>query len=134
VAGSTYAATLTFSTRDQQGIPGGIDLSDLIYSLLATIEGGLSPIADLTIYKNAETVTLIWTHKSGAELYRIYSDDTDPDFTPSVPTDSTTDITWTDPSPPAQNRYYLVRVVQEGSESEDSNRVGAFDKDLITEP
>jgi endonuclease/exonuclease/phosphatase family metal-dependent hydrolase len=131
--GSTYTAALTFSTRDEQGIPGGIDLSDLTYQLTATMEEGLSPITDLIILKDAETVTLIWTLKSGADLYRIYSDDSDPDFTPTVPTDSTTADSWTDPSPPAQNRYYLVRVVQEGSESEDSNRVGSFDKDLITE-
>jgi hypothetical protein len=129
-AGSTYAATLTFSTRDQDGLPGGTNLSDLIYDLFATIEGGLSPIDDLTIAKMAETVQLIWTPKSGADLYRIYSDDADPDFTPISPTDSTTESTWTDPSPPALNRYYLVRAVKGASESGDSNRVGTFDKDL----
>jgi len=130
-AGSTYAATLTFSTRDQQGLPGAVDLSDLIYQITATIEGGLTPISDLTIRKNLTTLTLIWTPKSGAELYRIYSDDSDPGFTPGVPIDSTTNDLWTDPSPPAQNRYYLVRVVKEGSESNDSNRVGTFDKDVF---
>lgn len=129
-AGSTYAATLTFSTRDQDGLPGGTNLSDLIYDLFATIEGSLTPIDDLTIDKKGETVQLVWTPKSGADLYRIYSDDTDPDFTPASPTDSTTESSWTDPSPSAQNRYYLVRAVKGGSESGDSNRVGTFDKDL----
>jgi len=131
VAGSTYVAALTFSTRDQQGLPGAVDLSDLTYQLIAAIEEGLTPISDLTIRKNLATVTLIWTPKSGAELYRIYSDDSDPGFTPGAPIDSTTNESWTDPSPPAQNRYYLVRVVKEGSESNDSNRVGSFDKDVF---
>jgi hypothetical protein len=130
-AGSTYTATLTFSTRDQQGLPGAINLSDLIYQLTATIEEGLSPVDDLTIQKNVATVTLIWTPKSGAELYRIYSDDADPGFTPGAPVDSTTDDTWTDPSPSTENRYYLVRVVKDGSESDDSNRVGTFDRNLL---
>ena len=125
--GSTYTATLTFSTRDQDGLPGGIDLSDLTYNLLA--EGGLSPIDDLTITKSAETMQLIWTTKSGVDLYRIYSDDTDPGFTPGSAIDSTADTTWTDPAP-ATTRYYLVRVVKGGSESGNSNRVGAFDKNL----
>ena len=75
-------------------------------------------------------MTLIWSPKSGAELYRIYSDDSDPAFTPTTPTDSTADVTWTDPSPAAANRYYLIRVVKDGGESNDSNRVGTFDKDL----
>jgi endonuclease/exonuclease/phosphatase family metal-dependent hydrolase len=131
-AGSTYAGILTFSTRDQEGLPGGIDLSDLTYDLLATIEGGLSPIDDLTIQKAGATVYLVWTQKSGAELYRIYSDDTDPNFTPTTPTDSTTGDNWTDPAPPTANRYYLVRAVKEGAESGDSNRVGTFDKDLVS--
>jgi hypothetical protein len=130
-AGSTYTATLTFSTRDQQGLPGAVDLCDLTYQLTATIEGGISPVDDLAIHKNTATVTLIWTPKSGADLYRIYSDDADPEFTPGAPVDSTTDATWTDPAPPAETRYYLVRVVKDGGESGDSNRVGAFDKDLI---
>jgi len=128
--GSTYTATLVFSTRDQQGLPGAADLCDLTYQLTATIEGGLSPVDDLIIQKNLTTVTLIWSPKSGAELYRIYSDDSDPNFTPATPTDSTTDVTWTDPSPAAANRYYLIRVVKDGGESSDSNRVGTFDKDL----
>jgi endonuclease/exonuclease/phosphatase family metal-dependent hydrolase len=128
---STYWATLTFNTRDQQGLPGGIDLSDLNYILSATVEGSLSPIDDLTIYKNEETVKLIWTPKSGADLYRIYSDDQDPYFPPTSPTDSTTEATWTDPAPSATARYYLVRGVKGDSESGDSNRVGAFDGDLV---
>jgi len=129
-AGSTYTADLTFSTRDQQGLSGATDLSDLTYALTATVEEGLSPVDDLVIQKNLTTLTLIWTPKSGAELYRIYSDDSDPNFTPTTPTDSTADDSWTDPSPPAQNRYYLVRGVKDGSESENSNRVGSFDRDL----
>jgi len=129
-AGSTYAGILTFSTRDQEGLPGGIDLSDLTYHLLATIEGGLSPIEDLAIQKAGATVHLVWTHRSGAELYHIYSDDTDPNFTPAAPTDSTTGDNWSDPAPPVANRYYLVRAVKQGAESGDSNRVGTFDKNL----
>lgn len=129
-SGSTYAGILTFSTHDQEGLPGGIDLSDLTYDLLATVEGDLNPIEDLAIQKAAATVHLIWTYKSGAELYRIYSDDQNPYFTPTSPTDSTTEDAWTDPAPPAQNRYYLVRAVKQGAESGDSNRVGTFDKNL----
>jgi endonuclease/exonuclease/phosphatase family metal-dependent hydrolase len=34
---TTYTATLTLSTRDQPGTPGGIDLPDLTYSLSATV-------------------------------------------------------------------------------------------------
>jgi hypothetical protein len=130
-ADSTYAATLTFSTRDQDGLPGGTNLSDIIYHLFATVEGALSPVDDLTIAKAGETVQLVWTPKSGAELYRIYSDDLDPYFTPASPTDSTTEATWTDPTPSAEDRYYVIRGVKGGSESEDSNRVGTFDKDLV---
>lgn len=128
--GSTYAATLTFSTRDQDGLPGGMDLSDLIYQLFATVEESMSPIDDLTIYKNEETVTLVWTSKSEADLYRIYSDDSDPNFSPSVPTDSTLEANWTDPAP-ATTRYYLVRWVKSGVESGNSNRVGALDRNLV---
>jgi endonuclease/exonuclease/phosphatase family metal-dependent hydrolase len=128
---STYRATLTFSTRDQQGLLGGTDLSDLAFQLFATVQSGLSPIDDLTIYKNGETMKLIWTPKSGADLYRIYSDDQDPYFTPLAPTDSTTETTWVDPAPSAMARYYVVRGVKGTSESDDSNRVGTFDKDLI---
>jgi endonuclease/exonuclease/phosphatase family metal-dependent hydrolase len=129
--GSTYTATLVFSTRDQQGLPGAVNLCDLTYQLTATIEGGISPVDDLVIQKNLATVTLIWTPKSGAELYRIYSDDSDPEFTPATPTDSTTGVTWTDPSPPALSRYYLIRVVKDGGESGNSNRVGTFDREMV---
>ena len=50
-AGSTYTAALVLSTRDQQGLPGATDLSDLTYQLTATIEGGISPVDDLVIQK-----------------------------------------------------------------------------------
>jgi len=128
VEGSTYTATLTFLTRDQEGIPGGIDLSDLTYDLLATVS--LSPIDDLTIVKDVGTVQLIWTPQGGADLYRIYSDDQDPYFAPLSPTDSTTEASWTDPAPSTQARYYLVRGVKDGAESENSNRVGVLNKPL----
>lgn len=39
---SLYTATLTFSTRDEQGIPGGLDLDDLVVHLEAYVGVGTS--------------------------------------------------------------------------------------------
>jgi hypothetical protein len=113
-----------FSPSDVGGTPASYDVNfdDTGVEVGSTFD-------DLIIYKNEETMQLIWTPKSGVDLYRIYSDDTDPGFTPGSAIDSTADTTWTDPAP-ATTRYYLVRVVKGGSESGNSNRVGAFDKNL----
>jgi hypothetical protein len=37
---TTYTATLTFSSRDEQGIPGATDLDDLTVHLTATVKAG----------------------------------------------------------------------------------------------
>ena len=45
---SLYAATLTFSTRDEQGIPGAADLDDLVVHLEAYVGTGVSVPGDET--------------------------------------------------------------------------------------
>lgn len=43
---TTYAATLTFSTRDQQGLPGALDADDLTVELRATVLGSQTGVGD----------------------------------------------------------------------------------------
>ncbi len=46
---SLYTATLTFSTRDESGIPGGTDLSSLVVTLQAYVgQGASTPEAEIT--------------------------------------------------------------------------------------
>jgi YVTN family beta-propeller protein len=97
---------------------------------MTIMEAYMGPIDDLTIIKDEGTFQLSWTAKSGVDIYRIYSDDLDPYFTPTTPADSTTEDNWMDPAPPTESRYYLVRARKGAEENEDSNRVGAFDKSL----
>ncbi|NNF06388.1 MAG: T9SS type A sorting domain-containing protein, partial [Candidatus Eisenbacteria bacterium] len=44
---STYTATLVFSTRDQQGLPGATNLSDLTVNLSATVLAATSSSGDI---------------------------------------------------------------------------------------
>jgi hypothetical protein len=47
---SLYAATLTFSTRDESGVPGATDLDDLVVTLQAYVgQGAGTPEAEITV-------------------------------------------------------------------------------------
>jgi hypothetical protein len=68
------------------------------------------------------------------DLYRVYRD-TLPDFVPSAPLDSTTGLIYVDNSgvvgDTGKHYYYVVTAVAGGEESEQSNKVGEFDKATI---
>jgi streptogramin lyase len=113
--GDTVMATYGFGTGAQD---------------MCVLEAYLTAIDDLQAIKAGDTVQLQWGYKTGADLYRIYYDDMNPEFEPASPADSTTGNTWTDPSAVTGHRYYLVRAVMDGSENENSNRIGAFRTDL----
>lgn len=76
-------------------------------------------------------------HFIAVDYYTIYRH-TDPNFSPN-PSDSigyTTETFYDDPTPALQNpdinHYYLVKAVDcAGRKSEESNRVGEFDRSLI---
>ena len=51
-----YAATLTFSTRDQQGLSGATDLADVVYELTAAVATGADAPEQVAVYAGFERV------------------------------------------------------------------------------
>ncbi len=91
------------------------------------------PIGDLESQKAGATeIRLSWSPKAGATEYRIFRGVNDPGFTPGSPYDATPDVYYLDSSAgdPANNYYYVVRAANTYGESDDSNRVGEFDRSL----
>jgi hypothetical protein len=105
-------------------------------------------IADLTAALAGSTIRLSWTgigediggNPSIVEYYTIYRN-ADPIFSPG-PGDSiggTAETFYDDLTPALKdtlvNHYYIVKAVDsEGRKSADSNKVGEFDRDVITSP
>jgi len=51
-----YAATLTFSSRDQQGLSGATNLADIVYELTATVATGADVPEQVAVYAGFERV------------------------------------------------------------------------------
>jgi outer membrane protein assembly factor BamB len=93
------------------------------------------PIHDLESQKAGATqIQLAWSPKAGATEYRIYRGVNDPDFTPGSPYATTTNAYYLDATAgdPANNYYYVVTAYNTYGESNESNRVGEFDIQLLT--
>jgi hypothetical protein len=98
-------------------------------------------IDDLTVTLSKTDLVLQWsavtTDTSGAplvvDLYRIYRGAL-PDFVPGSPVDSSASVLYTDTTgvvgDTGTHYFYVVTAVGGGQESESSNRVGEFDKEL----
>ena len=92
------------------------------------------PIRDLETYKaESGKIQLTWSPKAGATEYRIYRAVNDPNFTPGSPYATTANTYYLDSAAgdPVNNYYYLVTAYNTYGESDESNRVGEFDKNLL---
>jgi outer membrane protein assembly factor BamB len=92
-------------------------------------------IHDLESHKAGPTqIQLAWSPKAGATEYRIYRAVNDPYFTPGSPYDTTPNTYYLDSAvgDTANNYFYVVRAANTHGESDDSNRVGEFDKEVFS--
>lgn len=92
-----------------------------------------SPITDLNIVKNDNSLSLSWSKSEQARFYRIYRAN-DPYFTPSKATliGTTSKLQFTDSTKgivgdPDNNYFYVATAINRKGESDISNRVGKFD-------
>jgi|GEM_PF-320858 len=98
-----------------------------------TDESAPWPIQDLQIESSGPTqIRLGWSPRLRAEEYRIYRGVNDPDFVPGSYYATTANTYFEDAAAgdTSNNYYYLVTTYNTYGESDESNRVGEFDRSL----
>ena len=143
--GAAQSQTVTI-----KGDRSGLAVNNYIGTVSVTSNGGSEDIiVSINVAEKPEVVTglsitregemsvrLTWDESSNATSYNIYRGTT-PFFSPVIPIENTSDLTYVDHNSigdPNTNYYYVVTAVSAAGESDISNRIGEFDYELITTP